>query len=463
MLVNFSCSNFRSIREKVTLDMTISKMSEKDPLCKQNCIQSEALFGAPISKSAVVYGANASGKTNLIRAIQFMRHYVITSAKEFSSGDTTGVIPFLLDKENHDLPSEFEITLLSDDVKYRYGYQLSEYCVVKEWLYSYPEGRPRKLFQRELSDTEYGYKYSFSSYFKAKRGEKDNLRNMTRENSLFLTVSAQFNNSSVLPVFKWFKDKLRFIFMQEEPFEFSSQMFRQDDIARKFILGFLTSADIGISNITFEKKHYLHKIKDAPEPLRESLKDIVMYAKNRLKESETGEMQVDDESYYEIYSTHKAIGKEGDVETVKLPFDMESGGTIKLFSISGPLLDCLVKDRVLIIDELDSNMHPHLSKFFYDLFSRMNKHGRSQLIFTTHNTHFLSSDDFLRDQIWFIEKNEKEESVLYSLLDYKPRKNEAFEKGYLAGRYGATPFIDDYQLNRLIALIKPKTSENVGQ
>lgn len=463
MLVNFSCSNFRSINKKITLDMTISKVSEKDDLCKLNCIHTEGLSERPLAKSAIVYGANESGKTNLIRAIQFMRQYILTSARDFSSGDTTGVTPFILNEENSELPSEFEVTLLSDDVKYRYGFLLDEYCVVKEWLYSYPEGRPRRLFLREFSNSSDGYKYTFSNYFKAKRGEKDNLKSMTRDNSLFLTVSAQFNNPSALPVFKWFKDKLRFIFMPEEPFEFSSQLFRQNDTARKFILGLLSSADIDISNITFEKRHYLHKIESAPELFRESLRDIAMYAKKKLKEIETGEAEADDESYFEIFSTHKAIGKEGSEVTVKLPFEMESGGTRKLFSISGPLLDCLVEEKVLIIDELDSNMHPHLSKFFYDLFVRMNKDGKSQLIFTTHNTHFLSSDDFLRDQIWFLEKDENKGSVLYSLLDYKPRKNEAFEKGYLAGRYGATPFIDDYQLNKLITLLKSEPTEKDGQ
>ncbi len=417
MLIEFSVANFRSFWEPQRLSMAAT--SQKD-LAENNTFESPVSSLPRLLRSAVVYGPNAGGKSNFIRAMGFVKHFVVSSAKEHQEGEGIAVTPFLFNSLGPAKPSEFEIHFVQDEVRYQYGFAATTEQVTNEWLIAYPEGRGQRWFERSFSQEKNEYDWYFGSRF---TGRKKQWQDMTRKNALFLSTAVQWNSEQLKPVFSWFQ-KLAVIghgTLLDPGFSISEC---EDEEKKRRILAFMNEADISISDIRMETKEFA--VEDLPSDMPQEVREKIRQSLDGKKMTQVGFL-------------HPIEG--GDSQ-VTLPLEEESDGTRKLFAYAGPWLDILNSGRILFADELDTSLHPKIMRYLLSLFhnGKTNK-ANAQLIFTTHDTTLMDQNLMRRDQVWFVEKDQINASHLYPLSDFNPRAGEALQKGYLNGRYGALPYI----------------------
>lgn len=419
MLVEFRVKNFRSLRDEQVLSLVASI----DKTLLDTHAIGTGLKAAPhLLKSAVVYGANASGKSNLIKALQFMRGVVQESAALQPGQTFDRLQPFKLDASSSSQPTEFEVTFILDGVRYQYGFAMTSQRIVSEHLLVYKAFKPQRWFERHFDTESSRDDYNFGPGLK---GAKNLWEGATRPNALFLSTAVQLNSDALHPIFDWFTNRL-VIFNEQSQLspQFSVQMLKQE-AQRKAICEFLRAADISIADIEVATKQAM-------------VHTIHFDLATGKREETASEQPVDEIKFHHVTEHGKAV------------FDLadESGGTRNLLFLTGPILDILNKGLTLVVDELDTSLHTLLVQSLVRLFHRSEGNtGGAQLIFTTHDTSLLDAYGlFRRDQIWFVEKRPDQSSSLYPLLDFSPRKNEALERGYLQGRYGALPFLRNQSL-----------------
>lgn len=419
MLIEFSITNFKSVQTTQTLSMAAGAASE---LREQNSFITNEQGVPRLLRSAAIYGPNASGKSNLLEAMDFMEDFVLESSKEAQEGEPIDVTPFLFNTNNRNQPSEFEVLFMQEGIRYQYGFAVTTTRVMREWLIAYPEGRPQRWFEREFDSISNKESWYFGSKFK---GHKTVLQDATRSNALFLSTATQLNNEQLKPIYNWFHLKLRTIGVGGLSPAFSASLCKSET-GRKRILNLLNAADLSIKDLKLETKKF--DAIDLPSDMPDTVKDMI-------------KKELDGKELTEVKFMHAVAGSK---ELVALDPDDESVGTRKLFTLAGPWIDVLDNGYVLFVDELDNSMHPLMVRFLIKLINNpeINKKN-AQLIFTTHDTSVLDNDLFRRDQIWFTEKDSNNATKLYPLSDFTPRKGEALEKGYLKGRYGALPYIGD--------------------
>jgi AAA15 family ATPase/GTPase len=423
MLIEFRAANYRSINEAQTLSLVAGSGKER---LKENTFESGLPGFARLLRSAVIYGANAAGKTNLLRALQYMQSLVVNSAT-FQEGASIVHSPFKLSKTVGEKPSEFEAVFADEKgVRYEYGFSVDVERFHKEWLIAYPHGRPQSWFERTYHSKNKKYEWQFSTKLK---GSPRVWRDATRGNALFLSTAIQLNSEQLRPVFQWFQKKLVVILgeiglPQLNP-QLTYQLLEQSDGKQK-LLRFVQAADLGIDDVEMQKV-----------PLTANVAAVGNLAREPQPASSVPTL-------VRITSFHKS----GDAR-VSIPLDLgeESKGTQILFYSAGAWMNVLKNGEVILYDELDTSLHPLMTRFLIRLFhGKATNPNNAQLIFTTHDTSLLDSDLFRRDQVWFIEKDDKGASRVYPLTDFSPRKDEALERGYLRGRYGALPFIGELKL-----------------
>ena len=430
MLIEFSAGNFRSLRETVTLSMIATTLdSQNERLSTENVI--------PVSKdlsllrSAVIYGANASGKSNVIRAFSFFRNFVLTSSRESDEEDSIRTEPFLLREDMRSEPSHFEIVFFVDKVQYRYGFETTRQKVVAEWLYHTPKSREAVLFTRENQEIQ----VPSHSAFREGRG----LEERVRTDALFLSVAAQFNGEIANCLRKWFQNS-RTLSATSDRGYIRYTMGCIENKKYEFMMSHLMqSLDFGIEELS---------VAETPIPSQ-----IVQFMKRQSEEAKEEEIPTN----LKQIQTQRAIrSKSGDIVRSE-KFDMqkmESEGTQKLIALCGPLFDTLTEGRVLFADEIDSRLHPLMTKAILGLFNSTETNPKgAQLICATHDTNLLDGRQLRRDQIFFTEK-EEDATHLYSLADFKidgkrVRSDASYEEEYIKGRYGAIPYLGD--LRRLFA------------
>lgn len=419
MLIEFRVSNFRSVLHEQTLSLV---KAEGDQLLS-NTVEVNGANKLQLLKSSVLYGANASGKSNFLKALAYMRQVVVTSSQR---GNALPITPFKLNNISVESPSEFEASFIVNNVRYQYGFSATDEQVIDEWLFAYPKGRAQKWFERVWDSEEKKHVYSFSSNL---AGKKLVWQDSTRSNALFLSTAVQLNSEQLKPVFDWFKNTLHFVGIDGCTPQFSAQSCLDGN--QEKILGLLKTADFHIDDLQIK-----------PEDLSSILPDQMP---NELKELLIKEMK--GSPILDIRTIHRNnLG-----EKIAFDFKEESDGTQRFFSLSGPLFDVLLNGRVLIVDELDSSLHPELVKFLVNIFhDKAWNVNNAQLIFSTHDTSILNGEVFRRDQIWFCQKDREEQfTKLYSLSDFKPLKGEEnLEAFYLSGKFGALPFIDDFFMEK---------------
>lgn len=416
MLLDFRVKNFRSLRDEQTLSLVAAKDRSLQEL---NTMPSGIKAAPTLLRSLAIYGPNAGGKSNLIKALQYMRAVVAESASVMQPGQTFNVQPFRLDALSVAQPTEFDISFVLDGVRHQYGFELTAQRVTREYLLVYKAFKPQQWFERHYDAASGKDVYDFGVGLK---GPKSVWEGATRPNALFLSMAVQLNSEQLQPVFAWFLNKLA-IFNEITPLgqHFSVDMLRKPE-GKRAICDFLTSADISISDIEVVTR----KVSG------QAVHFDMAAGKTEVRNEE---QEVNELLFHHVTEQGKAVFSLGD----------ESMGTRNLLFLTGPVLDILNKGMVLVVDELDSSLHPLLVRRLVELFQNpvVNQKG-AQLIFTTHDTSLLDPDLFRRDQIWFVEKDRDQASKLYPLSDFSPRKNEALERGYLMGRYGALPFLGDW-------------------
>jgi hypothetical protein len=414
VLIQFSVENHRSLRDEQTLSLVAgSNLAGKGD---ERLLRPEGLDEA-LLPAVAIYGANASGKSNVIAALGFMRSAVLESQRRWEPDGGTPQEPFALSSKITE-PSRYEVDILVDRTRYRYGFVISALRVEEEWLFAWPLGRRQTWFERQGNDFSFG---------KHLRGENEAIRGLTRPNSLFLSAAAQNNHGELLPIFRFFSAS-RFAMRRGaayRSFLYPGNVSRRfapgneseaDDSERRSVMRLLRAADTGILDMRVEEHEVEHS---AERPfIGSSAKRTLLFFRHRSA----------DESH------------------AWLPLNAESDGTITLLEMSARLIHILRHGGLLCVDELEASLHPTVALELLKLFDdpKQNPNG-GQLIFATHDTNLLGSalgdPPLRRDQVWFTEKDEGGGTALYPLTDFHPRKEENLERGYLQGRYGAIPFL----------------------
>ncbi len=434
MLIEFRVKNFRSFQDEQVLSLVAN--GDKKTLTG-NCTTIGKLR---LLKSAGIYGANASGKSNFIKAIYIMRNLVEKSAN-FEPDRNLPVKPFLLNGKSEKEPSVFEVTFFHNGIKYQYGFATTRKRIQKEWLLAYPKGVGQAWYERTFNEKEGKDDWKYSSFLK---GDKAKLASKTRENVLFLSVGAQWNNEQLTTVYNWFKENLRVAPPREYCRPITAQMWidleKEKEFEkkfRKFVMDALRNADLDIGDVNVKEVKVdadkadkeIEWLKNLPTEVREEL--FADMKKRRFK----------------VEIAHRNIETD---KNIYLSLEEESDGTQRFFQLLGPWFETVTLGYTVFIDELEAHLHPlitrELIKFIQN--PEYNRKG-AQLIFATHDLTLLDPELFRRDQIWFTEKDKNGSTQLYSMSDYKerrPRKGEAMQKGYLAGRYGAIPILEAFKI-----------------
>jgi uncharacterized protein len=420
MLIGFSVGNYKSFKEIVTFSMVASPITETDTSIDGNNV---FLINDKLSllKNAAIYGANASGKSNLVAAVNFMKWFVLNSSKETQVSEAIDIEAFRLSTETEKEPSFFEIVFLLEDKTFRYGFEVNAREVVSEWLSQADDSEEKMLFERD-----------FDNYILEDFPEGQSISDKTRSNALFISVVAQFNGKISGKILLWFSKTLQLISgLQDRQYRKETLESLENDRHRHDIIEFIKKLDLGIADIEIIN-----------QPVFVIANNTAVYG------SSYGSLYPISVTQTTVQTSHPKYDADGK-QTSMERFDMEkheSEGTNKLFALAGILLDTLRTGKILLIDELDARLHPLITRELICLFNsnETNPHN-AQLIFTTHDTNLLSSKTFRKDQIWFTEKDNKGATDLYSLVEYKVGKNASFERDYMIGKYGAIPFIGNFK------------------
>lgn len=420
MIKSLLVENFRSINEPVLLNLTKSnrKKSELNTYI--------SLGNWILASSAVIYGANASGKSNLLKAFKAIEFLVLNSARFEPNEAIAPYEPFKLIHNQNNRPVCFELDFFVGGTRFIYTLHFSENRIEYEKLIHFPSGREALLFERKALK-----EISFGDFFK---GEKRVIERLTLPNQLFLSKAAENNSESCMAVYQYFKSSLRvYPFLNQynesglERF-YASRLAAEPESAFSRKLNALVCAlDTGICSVKATEADWasLKFPNDIPEPLR-----------NKIQE----------DNKYEIKTTHDIFNNKGEkTGTVEFDISEESNGTRNLLSLGGIIIDALEKGSILIIDEFENSLHPLITSYIIQLFSnQLTNPKKSQIIFATHDSTLLNEEIFNRDQIWFTQKNEKGETELYRCSDINGlRLHTPLDKWYLSGRLGGVAVIND--------------------
>lgn len=418
MLIEFTVENFRSFKGPQTFSMAASAASKH----AENTFSAGLKGFGRFLRTAAIYGPNAAGKTNLLRALQFMQTLVINSAAT-TTGAAYAHTPFVFARAQRHKPSRFTVTFAQDGVWYEYGFAIGAERIEEEWLIEHVHARGRTMFERRYVDAKKDYDWKFSPSLK---GQKSVWSETTRPTALFLSTAVQLNSQQLLPVHNWFQRRLVVIagVTTLNP-TLTLQLLGQPE-GKARVLPFLQEADLGISDVTVTRELLPPNVGFIPAP-------------QQIFEQVPGTNVL---NLVRVTLSHKI--KDEEQQQVGLDLLEESSGTQALFRSAGPWLNALTNGEVLLFDEIDTSLHPLLVKFLIERFhSEATNPHNAQLIFTTHNTSLLDQRIFRRDQVWFVEKDRDASSKLYPLTDFKPRNDEDLQRWYMRGRYGALPILGE--------------------
>lgn len=428
MILSFSLSNYRSIRDKITLSLIPAKSVKELP---DNIFLVEDKFA--VLRSSVIYGANASGKTNVINALVEFVQFIKNSSKNSLKDNIQIYDPFLLDNTSEKQPTEFEIIFLYNNIRYIYIVSCEKESIVYESLNYFPKGQNVLVFERKEKKP-----IKFGSILK---GEKRSIEARLLPNQLFLSKAANENLDFLVQIYTYFSNyednNLMFFssFDKLSPSVFIGSLLQEkDELFFKNFQQIITSLDVGISALRI-KKNQVNFPFFGMFPLEAS----DLFNHEFIKENVP-------ELHYEIVAVHKMYdNKTKTIDIKEFALEKESSGTRILFILSYYLLEAFEKGSVMIIDEFEKSLHPQIVRILIQMFNNadINKNN-AQLIFTTHDVSLLSNELFRRDQIWFTEKDDSGNTELYALSQIDGvRKDIPYDKWYMSGRFGATPIVQE--------------------
>jgi len=441
MLIQFTVKNFLSFKEESILNL-LATADSKHPL---HLIPNKKKKS--ILRTAAVYGANGSGKSNLVKAITFARSLIVDGTRP---DQRIPVTPFKLNEKSRKSPSRFEFVINYQDIIYTYGFVVNESEVKEEWLFAIRNVREVRIFER-ITRSNGKARVEFGPSFARKKTKKHQFLSFiaegTRPNELFLHELYQKNVKDVLPLINWFRAVLVIIGPESAYRDLIFDAYTNENFIQ-FMGIFLKNADTGIDSIVTEKiePDFDKYFPDMPEKLKNDLLNIKPNVRVMLSTPEGRRYTLMREENGEIVLLWlKARHKLKTGGHVDMEIKHESDGTRRLMDLLPALLHSKSGERVYIIDEIDRSMHPLLSRMFLQAYLDDQKCGRGQIIITTHESNLLDRELLRRDEIWFTEKDEESSTHLYSLSEYKVRPDLKLGKGYLAGRFGGIPFLGDLE------------------
>lgn len=418
MLIEFSVENHRAFRERQTFSMVARRATDQTLQTGASCVPH-------VLPQACLFGANGAGKSSLIDAIVFMSKFVGDSF-ERKPGTGTGVKPFIFHSEWRSKPSEFEAIFLHEETLYQYGFSLTRERVVEEWLFarSNQTGRECQLFTRSYDESKDAYEWSINSTHL--KGPRESWKEQTREDALFLSTAVHLNAQKLKEPHAWFVKQLK-VMSLNRPSSYTLRRIKKDEWSPR-VIELLKRVDISLVDIDIEESNLLESAEflEMPAEIQKEIRANIPDDARQLTQL----------TAYTVRENEKG-------ERVALKLKEESSGTKSLFRLAGPILDVLDNGRVLIVDELNSGLHPLAFQTLIALFSdpEINKKN-AQLIFTTHDTSVTGESGCIGDdQIWIVDKASDLVAKLIPRSDFEADNGRSFQKGYLQGRYGGIPRI----------------------
>jgi AAA15 family ATPase/GTPase len=431
MLLRYGCSNHLSIRsfQEISLLASGSLKELTETLLET---KSSGIHGLRV---AAVYGANASGKTNILKALLFMAHMVEASHRSFSPRSKINNSPFALDDDSYSAASEYECDFVTDGVRYSFGFSLLAGKVLREFLYAFPKGVKQTWYSRDESLPE-DERYLFG---RALKGRNSLIAELTRDNSLFLSAAAQQDHEQLRPAYTFLTQKITQAIALGIDVEQSVAGMLEGE-RKSWALDFVSGADTGIADANISSE-------EMPSFMVKAVKAMIATIQEEEKSTQKEHSEIEDFETDEKFLKRKIVSlghRSASGKPVFLPWRSESEGTKRLLAMMVVVMEALESGSVTIIDEIDASLHTMLVKRIIELFKSpiLNPRG-AQLVFTTHDTNILCSGLLRRDEIFFTEKNKAGETSIYPLSDFPVRKDDNFEKGYLQGRFGAIPFLGE--------------------
>ena len=422
MIVDFTVENFRSIKDMQTLSMLATAFKEHPKNTFLNPNPNDKEFR--LLRTAGIYGANASGKSNVLRAIETFVSFVKNSTEIKVDEKIKYFDPFKLDKNTIFAPTKFELEFINiDKIRYRYGFSFTEDEVVEEHLYFYPKGYETNLFLREKNKPiEFGQSLT---------GDKKIIERQLLKNNLYLSKAANSNHKQLKGVYQYFDNILilcdkKFFFDVNPLLPFVD--LTHYDTPKDFVDKFIKIADVGIEKVEYERND------------SKSFESFVDFLK---KDNSFTEEQIE-KLKHKPTAIHKVFDRGNETGETVFKIEDESEGTQKLYRLCGVLFHAMKNNSILIMDELNNSFHPYITQFLLKLFHSNKARSTYQFIFATHDVSILNLDIFRRDQIWFTEKDAFGSTNLYSLGEFKKseiRKKTPIDKWYLSGRFGALPLV----------------------
>ena len=430
MLLSFRARNARSFRDEVEFSLLGTRIA--DEAVRRDIAIAGNARPVQVLPAAGFFGANASGKSQLLHVMADMRRVVLSS---FRRGDRTTALvrrPFLLDENSISAPSEFHVDIVLDGVRWQYGFEIDDNRVHGEYAYYSPRGRRAGVFERE------GASIRFAPRFRA-AGRA--LSTLVRDNSLVLSVAGAADDQGLTPLFRWFGDNLRLAEESSRPIRAANTAKMMENPTDKIrVLALLRAADLGITDARV-----------ASVDLNPDARDLLNRAFRILADTE-GKPDGDEPEL--VVTDIVRLTHEGVSSPVEVDPEDESKGTSVWVGLVGPVLEALDDGNVLLVDELDASLHPHLVQNLIELFQSKRSNPKcAQLVFNAHDVSVLGDSKrraLGRDQIWFTEKGSGGTTRTYPLTDFGPRHDQALERRYLQGRFGGVPVLSSGEFEQAV-------------
>ena len=427
MLIEFRFKNYRSFRDEAVLSMeAVGLGSFKKSLIEQNNMK--------LLPGAAIYGKNGGGKSNVIRAFWLGVQFIRNAQRIQHEKAAVPVVPFLLNDYSLNEPTEFSFEYIEDGVKYWYSFAATREKIIKESLYHAPKGQKALVFSRKLQ------KFSFTE----EKARRKLISETVAENQLFFSIACTMNDAACARAMKWFREA---IFFSRDYTDIPKQLleYSGDSNMLNAISDYAKTADFGIEEMQFEiENKEIEGTIDFPENIPEDMKTALTSFIQILSETSNNSEGKLKMCQIKAQSKHKGVLENGDTGLFNLELEDESDGTRKLMSLAPAIESVLEKGGVLLVDEIERELHSMLVNFIIAKFQSKNSNPNgAQIIFTTHNTELMNMEFMRKDQIYFADKNREDgSSELYSVTDFTTKTADNIRKGYLAGKYGATPELE---------------------
>lgn len=428
MLIEFRFKNYRSFRDEAVLSMAATGLGS----FKKSLIPWSST--TKLLPAIAIYGKNGGGKSNVIRAFWLAVQFIRNAQRTQHESSTIPVNPFALNDYSKDEPTSFDFEYTINGIKYWYGFSATRKKIISEYLYHAPKKQRALIFNRT------GQEFSFTE----DQSKRKMIGEMVAENQLFFSVACTMNDAPCIAAMRWFRDQ---IFFSRDYSDIPKQLleYSEDKNMLKAISDYAKAADLGIEDMKFEiKRKEVDEEFPLPENLPEGIQTALRQFLNVLAETSNNTEVRLNMGEVKATSLHPGLNRDGSSGLYALELADESDGTRKLMSIAPAIESALAGGGILLVDEIEKELHPMLVEYVVAKFQskRTNPHG-AQIVFTTHNTELLNMELLRKDQLYFADKKQEDgASELYSISEFSTRTSENIRKGYLLGKYGATPNVE---------------------